>query len=236
MYAPDVSRAADGWQAIQVQSRKITLAPVPGESVPFEEPVDERTFMAVLGETCRALEEDDVVYGLMGGLASAAFGRPRWTHDIDVFVRPDDGMRALVSLSRRGFATEETNPHWIYKSWKDGTLIDIIFRAKGDIYLDDEMQQRIVRTSLKGCPVRTIPPEDLIIIKAIIHDEETPRHWYDALSVIASPTIELDWDYLLRRATHSPRRVLSLLTYAQSADVVVPDRVIDALYSSIYPG
>ena len=59
-----------------------------------------------------------------------------------------------------------------------------------------------------------------------------PRHWHDALGIIAS--CELDWDYLLERGQHGARRVLSLLVYAQSDDLVVPDRAIRELASSLY--
>lgn len=209
---------------------------VPRAQVTFEaQPVDEEIFLDVLDEAGRALEEEKVPYGLMGGLASAALGRPRWTRDIDVFVRPEDARRALAVLARAGYATQETNEHWIFKAMKNGVLVDVIFRAKNDIYLDDEMQARIVRTVFKGRPVRTIPPEDIIVIKAIIHDEETPRHWYDALGIIASPDVALDWDYLLRRASNSPRRVMSLLAYAQSMDLTVPTATMKALFDLAYP-
>ena len=45
---------------------------------------------------------------------------------------------------------------------------------------------------------RELAPEDLVVMKAISHDEESPRHWHDALGVLA--TVDLDWDYLLERA------------------------------------
>jgi hypothetical protein len=68
----------------------------------------------------------------------------------------------------------------------------------------------------------------------MIHDEDTPRHWYDALGILANATSEeIDWDYLLFRARQGPRRVLSLLLYAQSCDLVVPTGVVSALYEQI---
>ena len=85
--------------------------------------------------------------------------------------------------------------------------------------------------AVMGETVRVAPPEDLIVMKALIHDEETPRHWHDALALIA--TAELDWEYLVERASKGSRRVLSLLFYALSIDLVVPDRAIDALYERI---
>jgi predicted nucleotidyltransferase len=206
----------------------------PGEPVDFEgREVDEESFLEVLDDAVAALESDDVPFVIIGGVAVAVHGRNRWTHDLDIFLRDRlDASRALDVLAERGFAIQETNDHWLYKAIKRGVLVDLIFKAMGDIYLDDEMLARAAIKEFKGRSIRVIPPEDLIVIKAVIHDEETPRHWYDALSIVA--TGEIDWDYLLERSIRGPRRMLSLLVYAESNDLVVPDRVIRSLFSSIY--
>ena len=70
-------------------------------------------------------------------------------------------------------------------------------------------------------------PEDLVVTKALAHGEETAHYWWDALAIIAKR--DLDWDYLLGRARRGPRRMLSLLLYAQSTDLAVPDHVIRRL-------
>jgi predicted nucleotidyltransferase len=179
-----------------------------------------------------ALEGGHVPYVLIGGLASAVHGRPRWTHDIDLFVKPADARRALDVLADAGFVTEETNPHWIYKAWRGDAVIDLIFCVTGDIYVDDEMLARSRTATFKGRDVKVVPPEDLVVIKAVVHDEPSARHWHDALGIIA--TTELDWEYLLRRARHGARRVLSLLIYAESNDLVVPERAVRKLFETIY--
>ena len=51
---------------------------------------EEEVFLGVFDGTVAALEEAGIPYVLMGGVASATVGRPRITHDIDVFVRPAD--------------------------------------------------------------------------------------------------------------------------------------------------
>jgi predicted nucleotidyltransferase len=186
----------------------------------------------VLGDAVGAFERADVPYVLIGGLASAVHGRPRTSRDIDVLVRHADAMRALEALADAGFETEETNPQWIFKARKDDVQVDLIFWLKGDIYLDDEMLERSEERDIDGVRVRVIPPEDLIVVKAVIHDEQTPRHWGDALGVIADS--ELDWDYLARRARKGARRVLALLLYAQSNDLVVTDETVRALFDSLY--
>jgi predicted nucleotidyltransferase len=117
-----------------------------------------------------------------------------------------------------------TNPNWLYKAFRDDALVDVLFKAKGDIYLDDEMLARSVCCDVSGVAVRVIPPEDLFVIKALVHDEETPRHWFDALGLLSRENI--DWDYLLRRARKGPRRVLSLLSYAMSLDLPVPAEAV----------
>jgi len=206
---------------------------VPSPERSFEgETVDEGTFVRVLGEAITALERAEIPYGVLGGVASAVLGRPRWTHDADIFVRPVDAPDALAALDRAGFDTQRTNPHWLFKGIKDGVLVDVLFRARGDIYLDDEMIERLVESEFQGVALKTIPPEDLLVIKAIIHDEETPRHWSDAIALLASR--DFDWEYLVRRARSGPRRVLSLLLYAQSSDVAVPDAPIKRLFELVF--
>lgn len=188
----------------------------------------------VFAEAIAILDQTRAPYLLIGGLASAALGRPRYSADVDILVKPADSIRILDALAGQGFGTEETNPHWLFKATRHGVLIDILFKGPKDIYLDDEMLARSRIAGVLGHSVRVAPPEDLILMKALVHDEETPRHWHDALALIA--TAEIDWDYLVRRARKGSRRVLSLLFYALSVDLIVPDRAIDALYDSILGG
>jgi predicted nucleotidyltransferase len=185
------------------------------------------TVASVLGEAVAAIEAEGISYVLLGGLASAIHGRPRCSGDVDLFVRPEDAPRTLGALDRAGFSTDRTDDNWLYKGFMRGVLVDILFKAKRDIYLDDEMIARSTIREFRGHPVRVIPPEDLIVIKAIVHDEETPRHWHDALAIIA--TGGLDWDYLVRRASKGACRVLSLLLYAASVDLIVPLEVMRQL-------
>jgi predicted nucleotidyltransferase len=186
----------------------------------------------VLRAAVGAFESGGVPYVLIGGVGSASLGRPRWTHDIDVLVAPVDADRALDTLAAAGFDPERTNPHWIFKATMRDVVVDIIFRTVGDIYLDDEMLAHAQRAEFCGVAARVAAPEDQIVIKAIAHDEQSARHWNDALSLIAST--EIDWDFLLERAERGARRVLSLLIYAQANDLVVPTWTIQRLFERIY--
>ncbi|MBI3557980.1 MAG: nucleotidyltransferase [Deltaproteobacteria bacterium] len=179
-----------------------------------------------------ALEEDKIPYALIGGVASHGLGRPRTTHDIDVFVRPEDSGVALAALARKGFQTEKTDLSWLFKGFKDEVLVDVIFKSRGDIYFDAEMEERSKPIIYHGRKVKTVSPEDLIIIKCTVHDEIGPHHWHDALAVLSHAA--LDWDYLLKRARRAPRRLLALLLYAQSNDIWVPNRSIFELFRVIF--
>ena len=94
------------------------------------------------------------------------------------------------------------------------------------------MEQRSIVRDYQGLRVRIPSAEDQIVIKAIVHREETSRHWFDALAILGRA--ELDWDYLLHRARLGARRVLALLIYAQSADILVPGWSIERLYAEVY--
>ena len=195
--------------------------------------VDTDMLVSVLADAVKALEDEDIPYLVIGGVVAALAGRPRFTHDLDFLVHGQDARPALAALEKAGFVTDETEPQWLFKAVKDGVLVDIIFRSSGDVMLDDEMLERATDREFEGVRVRTIPLEDFIIIKALAHKENTGRHWYDALALLANQ--DIDWDYLLRRsARRGPHRMLSLLFYAKSTDVVVPDRVIHELYDVIF--
>jgi predicted nucleotidyltransferase len=195
--------------------------------------VDEEVFLGVLRDAIGALEDKGIPYVLMGGVSSATFGRPRGTNDIDLFVEPEQARLTLEALAASGFTTEETDPRWLYKGFKDHILVDVIFRSTGDIYLDEEMLAHARVVDVRGCPCRIIAPEDLLIIKALTADEHMPHHWHDALGVITGS--DLDWEYLVSRARrHGAWRVLSLLLYAQSNDLGVPVKPVRALFDAIF--
>lgn len=193
---------------------------------------DHDSFALVLRETVHALHAERVPFALIGGLAVSCFGRPRWTHDIDVLIRPQDADEALRLLRAQDFQTERTDPAWLFKAFKEDVMVDLIFFCTGGFYLEKEMLDRLVWRELFGSRMPLLAPEDLLLLKAAVHDEIGPRHWHDALGILGRTP--LDWDYLLKRALRAPRRLLSLLVYAHSVDLAVPNHVVKELYSRVY--
>src|SRR5207247_9743461 len=126
------------------------------------------------------------------------------------------------------FEAGEGEPHWVLKVARNGVTVDIIFRAAGDLYLDEEMLSRAELTEFRGRKLPLVSREDLLVMKALAFGEQTPSYWHEALGIIARG--ELDWDYVLYRARHGTRRVLSLLVYAQSNDLPIPPKVVRELF------
>jgi predicted nucleotidyltransferase len=198
------------------------------------QPPDREAVSSVLAAVVGALDAAGIRFVLMGGLVAAAFARPRSTDDIDLFVQPEHAREALAALSAAGFETEETDPMWLYKAWRDGVLVDVIFRSAGEVYLDDEMLARSGVQDCRGTQARLISAEDLLVIKAVAATERGSHHWYDALGIIARTP--LDWRYVVERARQAgPRRVLSLLLYAESNDMAVPSDVVEDLFAIVHP-
>lgn len=186
----------------------------------------EPTWIGALEDLTAALQGIDHLY--IGGLASMEHGRPRVTRDLDVMVRPVDARPLLDALAARGYDTDERAPHWLFKATRGDAEIDIIFQAVGEMYLDDDMLRRGVWSDAHGVRILVTGPEDTFVMKALAHRELSPRHWFDALAILARGS--LDWDVVEQLAATRPRRVLSLLLYAQSEDLFVPARVIDRLF------
>ena len=110
--------------------------------------------------------------------------------------------------------------------------VDLIFRTAGEMHLDDEMLSRALPHDADGTTIRLIPAEDLAVMKAVLYEEHRPFEWFDALALVSRP--DLDWEYLVRRALrHGAQRVLSLVLYARSSGVAVPDRVVENLVSAV---
>lgn len=195
----------------------------------------EASFLSLLDKTLEALKPSGIPYMFIGGLAAWAYNKRRHTHDIDIFVRVDDANRALECFDKAGFLAEATDPNWIYKAFtkfeEKDAVVDIIFKCQGEIILDDEMIQRATSFKYKGRELPILSPEDLLMIKVIAHTTDSPRHWFDALSIVRNAT--LDWAYLVKRSARGPRRLLSLLLYAQSIDLTVPNTVIREILSRI---
>lgn len=191
-------------------------------------------FREVLADAVRVAEEEGIDYLIGGSIASGTWGRPASVGDIDMVISPVDAKRLLKAFEQAGYDTEVHDPRWIYKAKKDEIVVDLIFELEGAVYLEDEMVARGPIREVHGVRLRLMAPEDFVVSQALSTKEDTPDYWYNALGVIARTP--LDWDYLIDRASRGPRRLLSLLIFAQSEDLVVPDTVLKRMFDATYGG
>jgi predicted nucleotidyltransferase len=199
-----------------------------------EDPPESERLLAVLDDAVAALRGAEITFLLMGGLATSVLGRGRGVTDIDLFVRDRDVGAALAALQESGFDTMVVSPNWLAKGFKDGVLVDVISRSTHDITLTDEILERRTEVDVHGRQLPCVAPEDLIVMKAVATTEDTSRYWFDALSLLGRP--DLDWAYLARRAKqHGARRLLALLFFARSIDLLVPDETVEDLVDAVRP-
>lgn len=196
------------------------------------DPEQLEAFRATLAEAIQIVEKGDMAYVVGGSLASNEWGRPSAVGDVDLIVKPTDAKRLLKAFGDAGYDTEEAEPNWLYKAKNEDVSVDIIFEMEGHLYLEDVMVERGALTEVHGTRLRLMAAEDFVVSQALSAGEDTPDYWYNALGVVAKS--QLDWDYLVERASRGPRRVLSLLIYAQANDLPVPDSSIRRLFETVY--
>jgi predicted nucleotidyltransferase len=180
-----------------------------------------------LAQVTRAFEEHGVPFIVGGGLAAEAYHLRETINDIDVFVKPIDAPAALRVLTEAGFHTWIEDPRWLYKGIKDGTTVDIIYESSGLVHVGDETFRRARRLDISGIQVPIMPPEDLIVMKAVAATPAAPKHWVDAISLLVSHPI--DWEYLAGLSTRNPRKVLNVILHAYEDGVDVPSFVFARL-------
>jgi hypothetical protein len=138
---------------------------------------------------------------LVGGAYAleAHTGIVRRTKDFDIFMVKENVKPALHVLSRAGYQTELTFPHWIGKAFCGEDFIDIIFSSGNGICDVDELwfehaiQGRVLEMDLKLCPA-----EETIWQKSFILERDR-CDVADVAHLLRHRGSQLDWPRLLAR-------------------------------------
>lgn len=151
----------------------------------------------------------------------------------DLLVHVDDVDRCVEGLFARGFDIDRAQRCGRCTTGYRERRYDLAVRSTGGVRLDDQMLARGRTHPERAVGTRVMSSEDLIVTDALENSADCPHHWHDALERIAR--CDLDWDYLGARARRcGPRRVLSLLLYAESADLAVPADVVERLFDAVH--
>jgi len=118
----------------------------------------------VLREVGGFLESEKAPFAVVGGLALQAYGRARYTNDVDLMVGADERDCLIEFLEKRGFVTLHRSEGFSNHLHADPALgrLDVI-------YVDRATRDKIVEggraTTLGGVAVIVPKPEHLVAMK-----------------------------------------------------------------------
>ena len=149
-----------------------------------------------LEEVARRLEDAGVTWAVFAGAAASAYGVTRPLTDVDILTPAADGERVAALF-----------PGARVKRRADGSVrgvelpgIDVV-TGLNDIDLDAAMAARLARHVIAGVMVPVIPPEDNILVKALLgRGPEVGKHDWEDVQAMMAHLPALDWAYLRWRA------------------------------------
>jgi hypothetical protein len=152
----------------------------------------------------QALREAGIRFLLGGGFALATYiGRWRNTKDIDFYIMHEDRDRAVAALAKAGF--EDLFPRlpydrkWIYRSTRDGLIVDIIWAMANQRAQTDELWfERARPATVRGEALAVVPMEEFLWCKLYIMQRDH-CDWTDVFNLIYVVGPQLNWGHLLAR-------------------------------------
>ena len=159
---------------------------------------DVKTFEDALGSLARLFKECNVPYMIIGGLASAIWGNPRATLDIDVTIWVvDDHIQKTVSMLETKYAFMVEDPFDFISETRvlpvktnENLRVDIIF---GALPFEKDAIDRAVEVKVGDTFIKFCTAEDLILLKII---SERSKDIEDVRRVIRFQKDNLDFIYL----------------------------------------
>lgn len=144
-----------------------------------------------------------VRFAVGGGLASTAYaGQWRNTKDIDLYIVSRDRERMLGAIEEAGlrdyYEREPYDRKWIYRSYRDDTIVDVIWAMANQRALVDDDWLDGPEVEIESEMVRLLPPEEMLWSKLYIVQRDR-CDWPDALNLLYAVGPELDWAWLLKR-------------------------------------
>lgn len=154
---------------------------------------------------------------MLGGAFGLATYTGRWrnTKDIDFYVLPEDREPIIKALTNAGFADfYERLPyvrHWIYRSFKNDCIVDIIWAmANQRAQVDEQWFERATEGVFHGEKLLVIPAEELLWCKLYVLQKDR-CDWPDVFNLIHACSRNIDWDHLVDRLGDDLALLLGLL-------------------------
>jgi hypothetical protein len=134
---------------------------------------------------------------VVGGLAVAAVGEPRFTADVDVvaFVTLESAEDLIAAARTAGFtsATDESDrlrQTGTLRFHRDRFQLDVIVAS---LPFEQRARQRAVSIPLFGRLVPMPTPEDLLVFKVVSGRD---KDMLDAVGIVRRHAARMDWQYV----------------------------------------
>lgn len=169
-------------------------------------------YKAVLAEARRR----GLHFAVGGGLAAMAYaGQWRNTKDIDLYTFPgerEDMIRVVKAVGLEDYYDQQPyDRKWIYRSYKDDIIVDIIWAMANQRALVDQSWLRGPEVQVDGECFALLAPEEALWSKLYVFQRDR-CDWPDALSLLYGVGPELDWGHLLQRLADDAPLLGSLLS------------------------
>lgn len=144
------------------------------------------------------LEELNVRYGIIGGIAAALHGIPRATADVDVLFAIEKIRLAafLDRLASEGFSFPRQE---VLKELSKDGLSQVEFQKRRvDLFMPvlpffHKALERTLTTTFFGQPIRVVSPEDLILFKLIAFRPQDQQDIQAILAIKGKTGLQLDY-------------------------------------------
>ena len=157
-------------------------------------------FSEVLRMVCSYLNENNIIYVVVGGVAVMYHGVPRTTVDIDFILQLEDAKISPFAefLNSRGFLASASDIRAAFKEGSHSTSFfkDTLLRLdiQGINSNFDRMTiERAMMVDLVGTLIRIGTAEDTLVNKILFQGEQDLR---DAIGILKRNPEKLDFDYI----------------------------------------
>ena len=157
-------------------------------------------FPEILKSVCTNLNENEIDYVIVGGVAVMYHGVPRTTVDIDFIVQMEDQQITpfIDFLNSKGFTASETDLRAAFEenshstSFFKDTLLRLDIQGVNSEF-DRQTLERGISVNLFDTPIRISSAEDTLVNKILFQGEQDLR---DALGIFTRNHENLDFDYI----------------------------------------
>jgi hypothetical protein len=163
-----------------------------------------------LADLVHRLESRDLIYALVGSIATMSYGEPRATLDVDVVIALDgsdlDVLERLFPPPEFDLSIEAARAAVRSRSQfnvihpESGMKVD--FFVAGDAIEGAQIERRLRRMILPGVEAWCSPPEELIVKKHTYYEQgASDKHLRDIASMLRISPQQIDLDRVRSLAT-----------------------------------